>query len=508
MTHSKMARERPEWNLRFRLYLGLLKLIRPLAFRLFRFSLRQREEKNQLLQAGLVDGVASGASSVSGSLLWVHASSAGELEALIPILEDVLAWNEKLEIRQAGLEPALPVRVRVTVFSGSAVSGLLRLKSRYDRFFQKKLIEFGLSPIEGDWSEEVERFFELSRSTKGGRFFLGYRYELWPEMLASLAKCDVQFLQVAVRKVTSLDRMRRFLLALGQGFPQTSVFLDSAEPGETLHRMADRDLEVGIYGSENPRWLRVQRRLEQSTKRDQNHENRPHSRILDILELESVRLIGQPWGLFAQIWAEDIEACGPWIKRYVESFATDESSKKAIWLVPHSLDSKNIQLLEESLRRFGIRTLKLQSHNQGHFSDAGLAESEKAVLSDKGQVVLVCEMGLLAELYSHFKWAYLGGGYSKAGIHSTIEPALAGLPIVCGPSRVGNFSEVASLQNQGQLRVISKLSEIDSSFDWVTKVCENQAEKTVWIEKNTSRVERGQQLVDRLVRLINADSRH
>jgi hypothetical protein len=69
-----------------------------------------------------------------------------------------------------------------------------------------------------------------------------------------------------------------------------------------------------------------------------------------------------------------------------------------------------------------------------------------------GRYLLIDEMGLLVELYSIADWAFVGGGFHQ-GIHSTIEPAVAGLRIMCGPKNADRFPEVAELVEAGILTV-------------------------------------------------------
>ncbi|MDP8240090.1 MAG: glycosyltransferase N-terminal domain-containing protein [Candidatus Hatepunaea meridiana] len=58
------------------------------------------------------------------------------------------------------------------------------------------------------------------------------------------------------------------------------------------------------------------------------------------------------------------------------------------------------------------------------------------------QVLLVDRMGVLADLYTVGWAAYVGGGFGK-GIHSVIEPAAHGLPVMFGPNH--HVSHEASL---------------------------------------------------------------
>jgi 3-deoxy-D-manno-octulosonic-acid transferase len=48
-------------------------------------------------------------------------------------------------------------------------------------------------------------------------------------------------------------------------------------------------------------------------------------------------------------------------------------------------------------------------------------------------VVIVDTVGILAELYSLARVGYVGGGFHAAGLHSVVEPAAFGIPVIVGP---------------------------------------------------------------------------
>ena len=47
--------------------------------------------------------------------------------------------------------------------------------------------------------------------------------------------------------------------------------------------------------------------------------------------------------------------------------------------------------------------------------------------------LLVDRVGVLAALYGAAGMAYVGGGFGRAGLHSVLEPAACGIPVVFGP---------------------------------------------------------------------------
>ncbi len=66
-------------------------------------------------------------------------------------------------------------------------------------------------------------------------------------------------------------------------------------------------------------------------------------------------------------------------------------------------------------------------------AEAGLLCTRLASASADDDVVLVDRVGVLHELYALADAAYVGGGFHAAGLHSVIEPASFGVPVLFGP---------------------------------------------------------------------------
>ena len=62
-----------------------------------------------------------------------------------------------------------------------------------------------------------------------------------------------------------------------------------------------------------------------------------------------------------------------------------------------------------------------------------LRDAEGLLGLDGADVVLVERVGVLAELYTVASIAYVGGGFHGKGLHSVLEPAAAGVPVLFGP---------------------------------------------------------------------------
>ena len=58
--------------------------------------------------------------------------------------------------------------------------------------------------------------------------------------------------------------------------------------------------------------------------------------------------------------------------------------------------------------------------------------------------IVVDQLGVLADLYRVADLAFVGGGFTDNGVHSVVEPAAVGIPVLMGP-RHGNAREAAEL---------------------------------------------------------------
>ena len=73
---------------------------------------------------------------------------------------------------------------------------------------------------------------------------------------------------------------------------------------------------------------------------------------------------------------------------------------------------------------------------QSHFPNA-ICLSEWLTQSnsmEKPMVLIVDQIGLLSHLYQYANIAYIGGGFTKDGIHNVLEAAVFGTPVIWGPN--------------------------------------------------------------------------
>jgi 3-deoxy-D-manno-octulosonic-acid transferase len=110
--------------------------------------------------------------------------------------------------------------------------------------------------------------------------------------------------------------------------------------------------------------------------------------------------------------------------------------------------------------------------------------------------ILVDETGVLSELYASADWAYIGGGFGD-GVHSTIEPALHGIPISCGPGGAEKFAEIEDLKQSGQLSMVRSTEELAS---WLKEKSRDATPRGRWIQDARARLGATGRILELLLR--------
>lgn len=119
-------------------------------------------------------------------------------------------------------------------------------------------------------------------------------------------------------------------------------------------------------------------------------------------------------------------------------------------IAPHEPTPEHLDGLENALAG------RLFSHARLSVLERGHTEMPDAVVVDR--------VGVLADLYSAASVAYVGGGFGHAGLHSVIEPAALGVPVVFGP-RHGNAREAGLLVAEGGGFVVRGVHDLTARLD-------------------------------------------
>ncbi|HEX5725842.1 MAG TPA: hypothetical protein VFX98_10285, partial [Longimicrobiaceae bacterium] len=134
----------------------------------------------------------------------------------------------------------------------------------------------------------------------------------------------------------------------------------------------------------------------------------------------------------------------------------------------------------------------------------GLAHARLSAL-DAGpvpEVVVVDRVGVLGDLYAVADLAYVGGGFGTKGLHSVLEPAAFGAPVLFGP-RHANAREAAGLIDAGGAFEVTAESELAARLctllsDEGERAAAGEAARG-YVQAGLGAAERGAEVVERLL---------
>ena len=119
-------------------------------------------------------------------------------------------------------------------------------------------------------------------------------------------------------------------------------------------------------------------------------------------------------------------------------------------LAPHEPTASHLAALEGRARASGLTTARLGT----------LGESEPDVL-------VIDRVGILGELYALADIAFVGGGFHGAGLHSVLEPAAFGAPVMFGPRTGGARDAEMLIARGGGAIVATQGALVERLVDWL-----------------------------------------
>lgn len=126
-----------------------------------------------------------------------------------------------------------------------------------------------------------------------------------------------------------------------------------------------------------------------------------------------------------------------------------QSTAPRLIITPHEPTASHVAPLQEWAKRSGLHA-------------ATLSQLEQQGRSEHAEVVIVDRVGVLGDLYALADLAFVGGGFHSAGLHSVIEPAAFGVPVLFGPQHHMSREAGLLLETGGAFSVSSAQSMRDN----------------------------------------------
>ena len=163
-------------------------------------------------------------------------------------------------------------------------------------------------------------------------------------------------------------------------------------------------------------------------------------------------------------WPEDEALLKEFMKK------TGKNNYKLL-LAPHEIKEDNLQ-----------RILKLFT------SEICLWDADANILSNN-KFALVNTVGQLASIYKYADVAWVGGGFTKSGIHNIIEPAVFGVPVFFGPN-YDRFREAKELISLNAVASINTANELINAIENTTALSKKAslAKEFVFNQKGATQI--------------------
>jgi len=231
--------------------------------------------------------------------------------------------------------------------------------------------------------------------------------EIWPTLASEATRRHIPVAIVAATVPEGAGRTRPLArLLLGRAWRRLALAAANSEPDadmlEELGVPADVVEVVGDPGIDSAA-------------------SRFDARNRDAAWLAPFRRDARPTLVAGSTWPSDEDVLVPALEE-VRTVAED----LRVVIAPHEPSDAVVSQLMKRLRSAGWRTTTLADFE---------GEPERSASSGKNgpDAIVVERVGVLAELYEAATVSFVGGGFHDRGLHSVLEPAAAGTPVVFGP---------------------------------------------------------------------------
>lgn len=132
--------------------------------------------------------------------------------------------------------------------------------------------------------------------------------------------------------------------------------------------------------------------------------------------------------------------------RCIVAGSTWKDDEEALASVSGSLNGLNVKMIiaPHEINQEHLQSIKKLFPDSIFFSEY----SKELTGSTDKKVLIIDNIGMLSKLYHYAYIAYIGGGFTKTGIHNCLEAAVYGKPVIFGPT-YNKYTEAIELLNAG-----------------------------------------------------------
>jgi 3-deoxy-D-manno-octulosonic-acid transferase len=333
--------------------------------------------------------------------IFFHASSVGESEQALPIIEKMKKANPDCYIIMSFFSP----------------SGYKFLKN--NPFVDLKIY----LPL--DTRSNARKLFSLLKPD----LWCISKFDVWPNHLKVASKLKIPTVLTAATLSENSGRDKGLAGLLNKSF--YNCF-------DHIFPISDEDAK---------RFLRIFPFPERMTMTGDTRFDQVYNKARKVENAGNVKIFKQPGSLVfmaGSIWPADEKHLLPAFINIMKK----HTSLLAI-LVPHELHESHIADIENTLNRAG-----LESERYTDFEKNGGTEKRIAIINT---------VGMLARIYMQTNLAYVGGSFSS-GVHNVMEPAVFGQPVIFGPVNANSF-EAGELMKAGSAFAVENAAQIEEVLE-------------------------------------------
>ena len=332
-------------------------------------------------------------------LIWVHASSAGEFEQAKPVIE-----------RLKELYPHY--FILVTFFSPSGYMAA-----------QKYAHAGHITYIPLDTPANAERFIAILKP----QLVVFVKYDFWYFHLKAIARHHIPLLLIS----STFRPGQVFFKWYGNFYRKilhffTHIFVQDAA---SLSLLQANGITHGSISGDT--------RFDRVAAITQHFTAIPH--IADFSREGKTIVAGSTWGGDEELIAQ------------VANLYPDYK-----WIVaPHEVDVAHIlQLQQRFANALLYSEVKTALEVQPYLNNTAAGKTHEDMSTDPMQklktatILIIDNIGMLSRLYHYGSLCYIGGGFTKDGIHNILEAAVYGKPVIFGPN-YQKYREAVELIEKG-----------------------------------------------------------
>jgi 3-deoxy-D-manno-octulosonic-acid transferase len=265
-----------------------------------------------------------------------------------------------------------------------------------------------------DTTKNVNRFLNFCKINRA----IFVKYEFWLNYFNGLSRRNIP-----VYSVSSIFRPNHFFFkSTGKSYRNIlynvkHFFVQNYESKKLLNSIGISQLSIS-----------GDTRLDRVYDLAQNHKR------IDLIEKF---LKNQECFVAGSTWPEDY--------KLMDHFLKNPTPIKII-IAPHKISKQSIDNL--------VKRIELPYTKWSDFDEKKDADKK---------VLIIDTIGQLAMIYRYAKFAYVGGGMRKGGLHNTLEPAAFGIPVVIG-RYFSRFQEAVLLQKKGGIYSVQSPKKFKKTY--------------------------------------------